>query len=212
LLVGGTTPSAGAIAEACRRLAISVHVLIRPRAGDFLPSPAEIAAMRHDIETAKRLGASGVVLGLLRTDGTIDADATARLCDLARPLSVTFHKAFDQVPDQDEALETLISLGVDRLLTSGCRPSAMEGRPVLRRLVERSRGRIAILAGGHLTWENLPAVIAETGVREVHLGSAVTRGMTSAMTHAPADGSSLSWNQVDPERVRAIVRRTSERG
>ena len=121
LAVGGTTPSAGTIAEACRRLAIPVHVLIRPRGGDFLASEAELAAMRHDIETARRLGAAGVVLGLLGRMGPIDRDRTASLVELARPLSVTFHKAFDQTRDPDEALDALIGLGIDRVLSSGCR-------------------------------------------------------------------------------------------
>ena len=111
LSVGGTTPSAGTIAEACRRLTIPVHVLIRPRAGDFVPSPAELAAMRFDIEMARTLGAAGVVFGVLRPDATIDRDQTAALVELARPMSVTFHKAFDQMPDPERALETLIDPG-----------------------------------------------------------------------------------------------------
>ena len=202
---GGTTPSAGAIAEACRRLTIPVHVLIRPRAGDFLPSPAELAAMRHDIDTAHSLGASGVVFGMLRRDRTIDRDATAKLTDLARPLGVTFHKAFDQTSDPEQALDTLIALGVDRVLTSGCRPTADEGSDTLRRLVEQARGRIAIMAGGRLSVDNLGPLIAATGVREVHLGSAVAGTMASAMEHDPCDEAMLEWNRVDAARVRAIV-------
>lgn len=205
LPVGGTTPSAGTIAEACRRLSIPVQVLVRPRAGDFLPSPVELAAMRHDIETARSLGASGVVFGMLRPDGTIDRDGTAKLVDLARPLGVTFHKAFDQTCDPEQALDTLIALGVDRVLTSGCKPTAIEGSDTLRRLVEHARGRIAIMAGGRLSAENLGLLVARTGVREVHLGSAVTRTMASAMGYEPGDGSMLEWNQVDAARVREIV-------
>ena len=205
LAVGGTTPSAGTIAEACRRLTIPVHVLIRPRAGDFLATEAELAAMRHDIETARRLGAAGVVLGLLLEDGTIDRQRTAELVDLARPMSVTFHKAFDQVGEPEKALDTLIALGVDRVLTSGCRPTALEGIDTLSTLVERSRGRIAILAGGRITAHCLELVVARTGVREVHLGSTVTQVVKTAMTHAPADGLEQSWTKVDQARVRAIV-------
>src|SRR5690606_38369535 len=106
--VGGVSPSAGAIAVACRRLAIPVLVLIRPRGGDFAYSDPEIEAMQHDIITAGALGASGVVLGVLRTDGAIDEDRTAGLIAAARPMSVTFHRAFDQVPDPIAALETLV--------------------------------------------------------------------------------------------------------
>ena len=147
LAVGGTTPSAGTIAESCRRLSIPVHVLIRPRGGDFIYSEPEIAVMRHDIETAKALGAAGVVLGVLTADGAIDRDQTAALIALARPLSVTFHKAFDQTAEPLEALETLIDLGVERVLTSGGRPTALEGIETLgapgrsRRRPDRHHGR-----------------------------------------------------------------------
>jgi copper homeostasis protein len=205
LSVGGTTPSAGTIAEACRRLEIPVHVLIRPRAGDFIPSLAEFAAMRFDIETARTLGAAGVVFGLLRPDATIDRERTAMLTDLARPLSVTFHKAFDQTHDPDEALETLIALGIDRVLTSGSRPTAVEGIEALRQLVPRSTSRISVMAGGKLSVDNLRTVIEGTGVCEVHLGSAVSRLMNSSMAPNPGEGSPLSWNGVDADRVRRIV-------
>jgi copper homeostasis protein len=205
LEVGGTTPSAGTIAEACRRLAIPVHVLIRPRAGDFLPTAAELAAMSHDIAMARNLGASGAVLGLLRPDGTIDRERTASLIELARPMSVTFHKAFDQVRDHEEALDTLIALGVDRVLTSGCRPTAMDGIDTLRKLVDCAGGRITILAGGRITAENIEPILSSTGVREIHLGSAVARVMTSMMTHSPADRSELGWRGVDAEKVRGII-------
>ena len=127
LSVGGTTPGAGTIAEACRRLAIPVHVLVRPRGGDFVHSEAELAAMRYEIELARKLGAAGVVIGVLKPDATIDREQTAALVDLARPMSVTFHKAFDQTPDLEQSLDTLIALGVDRVLTSGGRPTALEG-------------------------------------------------------------------------------------
>src|SRR4051794_28654989 len=119
LAVGGTTPSAGTIAEACRWLSIPVHVLIRPRAGDFVYSACELAVMRHDIEAAKALGAAGIVLGVLNGERTIDRDQTAALVALARPLSVTFHKAIDQTGDLLQSLDALIALGIDRILSSG---------------------------------------------------------------------------------------------
>jgi copper homeostasis protein len=210
LAVGGTTPSAGAIAEACARLSIPVHVLIRPRAGDFLPSEPELAAMRRDIDTARSLGASGVVLGVLRPDATIDRETTATLAERARPMSVTFHRAFDQVLDPALALETLIALGIDRVLTSGCHPTALEGIDVLRRLVEQARHRINILAGGRIALENLAKIFVQTGVPEVHLGSAVTRAVPGTMNQPPADGFNLSRPAVDAARVRQIVELTCE--
>ena len=161
--------------------------------------------MRFDIEMARTLGAAGVVLGVLRPDATIDRDQTAALVELARPMSVTFHKAFDQTPDPEQALETLIELGVDRVLTSGGRPTALEGMDILKRLVAQARGRIAILAGGRLAADNLETIIAATGVREVHLGSAVSRTMPGSMTVAPRDGSEVAWSGVDADKVRAIV-------
>jgi copper homeostasis protein len=142
---------------------------------------------------------------MLRPDGTIDREETAKLADLARPLRVTFHKAFDQTRHPEQALDTLIALGVDRVLTSGCRPTAREGSATLKRLVEHARGRIAIMAGGRIAADDLGPLIAATGVREIHLGSAVTRTMASAMEHDPGSESELQWNQVDAARVRAIV-------
>jgi len=205
LAVGGTTPGPGTIAVACARIKIPVHVIIRPRGGDFIHSEAELAAMRLEIEVAKSLGAAGVVFGMLNPDATIDRERTERFVALARPMSVTFHKAFDQTRDPFAALETLMDLGVDRVLTSGSRPSALEGAGVLAGLVARAEGRIAILAGGRLSLENVRRVIELTGVREVHLGSAATRVRHSPMDPSPRDDSDTSWNSVDPDAVRRIV-------
>jgi copper homeostasis protein len=205
LEVGGTTPSVGTIAEACRRLTIPVHVLIRPRAGDFAPSEPELAAMRHDVEAAKRCGAAGVVFGILNDDGTIDREATSSLVELARPMSVTFHKAFDQTPDLDESLETLAALGVDRVLTSGGRPSAEQGADALARLIARAGDRIGVLVAGRLTVENFPAIVGRTRAREVHLGSAAVDLVKSPAAFAPRDGSTLDWQGVRAEKVRRIM-------
>jgi copper homeostasis protein len=205
LEVGGTTPGPGTIAEACRMLAIPVHVLIRPRAGDFAPDDAEVAAMRYDIKTAKRLDAAGVVFGVLAHDGTIDREATARLAELARPMSVTFHKAFDQTPDLDASLEVLAGLGIDRILTSGGRPSAEEGADALARLIARAGDRIGVIVAGRLTVENLPLIVHRTRTREVHLGSAAVDLIRSPAAFAPPDGSALDWQGVRAEKVRRIM-------
>jgi copper homeostasis protein len=205
LAVGGTTPSAGAIEEATTRLKIPVHVLIRPRGGDFCYSECERSVMRRDIELVKRIGAAGVVIGVLNRDSTIDCPLMAELFERARPLSITFHKAIDQTPDLEESLETLIDLGVDRILTSGGRPTALEGLETLTRLVDRAAGRIAIMAGGRLTLETLPTIIQKAGVREVHLGSAVNRIMPDVLPAQPFDGSDKTWNQADAARVATVV-------
>lgn len=205
LVVGGTTPSAGTIAESCRRLSIPVHVLIRPRAGDFIYSQAEIAAMRDDIEVVKALCAAGVVLGILTRDATIDHGQTAELIALARPMHITFHKAFDQTPDPLEALDVLMSLGVERVLTSGGSPTAVEGIETLAKLVDHAREKISVMAGGQLSTSNLETVIRKSRVNEVHLGSAASQTVESSMSTSPRDGSSTSWNQTEDQRVAAIV-------
>ena len=127
LAIGGTTPPAEAIAAACRRLSIPVHVLIRPRGGDFCYDEAEFQAMLRDVDLAVSLGATGVVFGILNRDGSVDLDRNARLIERARPLSVTFHKAFDEASEPDRAFDDLDRLGVDRLLTSGRAERAVDG-------------------------------------------------------------------------------------
>jgi len=148
LLEGGTTPSAGLIALCCARLRIPVHVLIRPRGGDFVYSDLDLDVMRRDIAVARQHGAQGVVFGILLPNGAIDVPRTRSLIAAARPLRVTFHRAFDFTADPDQALDDLITLGVDRLLTSGQAATALEGIGMLARLVRRAAGRIAIAAGG----------------------------------------------------------------
>lgn len=207
LAVGGTTPSAGAIAVADVCLSIPVHVIIRPRGGDFVIWPVDLDVMARDIQTAKDLGAAGIVLGALLPDGTLDRPALERLIALARPMSVTFHKAFDQTPDPLQALDDLINLGVDRVLTSGGRPTAREGAKLLAQLVDRGRGRIAIMAGGGLTLDDLEPMVAKVGLRELHFGSAAAVIEPSRMTTSARDGSDGSWSRVDPRKVAAIVAR-----
>ncbi|WP_435015784.1 copper homeostasis protein CutC [Tundrisphaera sp. TA3] len=174
LAVGGVTPGVGAIAVACERLAIPVQVLIRPRGGDFHHGPDEVEAMRHDIRAARERGAAGVVLGVLDARGEIDRDAVGRLAELARPMSVTFHKAFDLLVDPIAGLDTLIGLGIDRVLTSGAAPTARLGMATLADLVRHASGRIAILAGGRVAEPDLVPLVA-SGLTEVHAGSALAR-------------------------------------
>jgi copper homeostasis protein len=212
LVQGGTTPSAGTIALCCERLRIPVFVMIRPRGGDFVYSASECETMRRDIACAGRLGAAGVVFGLLREDGTVDEARTRILVEEARPLAVTFHRAFDVCRDPLRALEVLVRLGVDRVLTSGQAATAEQGAPLIERLVRRAEDRIGILAGGGVREGNVADLVARTGVREVHLRGATTR--PSPMRHhnptvrfggqcAPADDQRVV---TDPECVRRVVR------
>ncbi len=168
LLEGGTTPSAGAIETARRRLRINLHVIIRPRGGDFCYSEVEFEIMRRDIGVAKALGVDGVVIGILTPDGAVDMERTRQLIELARPLSVTFHRAFDVTRDPYQALEELVALGIDRILTSGQEASVVEGLDTIAELVRRAAGRVLVMPGGG-TERNLPKVLAVAGVHEVHV-------------------------------------------
>lgn len=168
LMEGGTTPSAGMIAVVRAQVRLGVQVMIRPRGGDFCYSDLEFAVMQRDIETAKALGADGIVLGLLTPDGRIDAERTRVLVAAARPLNITFHRAFDVSRDARESLETLIALGVDRVLTSGQEPTAYEGIDLIAGLVQQAAGRIIVLAGGGIHERNAGKIVAQTGVREIH--------------------------------------------
>lgn len=170
LATGGVTPGAGVIRTVRARVGIPLQILIRPRTGNFVYREPEVEAMLAEIREARRAGADGVVLGALDHGGFIDRRATARLVDAAGPLPVTFHRAFDQVADQLAALETLVGLGVARVLTSGGPVRADDGIPRLAELVRVAGGRIGILAGGRVRASGVARLAAETGVGEVHLG------------------------------------------
>lgn len=202
LTMGGTTPSAGTIAEAARWLSIPIHVLIRPRAGDFVYGERELAVVRRDIEAARALGAAGVVLGVLDDRRRIAASPLAALIELARPLSVTFHRAIDVVRDPLDALDRLIELGVDRVLSSGGRPSAAEGAVTLRSMVDHAGGRVAIMAGGRVSAANVDELIGATGIREIHVGSAAAR---VAACGDPADEAFPPWSRTDARLVQTVV-------
>lgn len=171
LLEGGTTPSAGCIKVARRGLKIGLQVIIRPRGGDFLYDSPELEVMREDIRMAKDLGADGVVVGCLTAAGDIDKQCTAELVGLARPMNVTFHRAFDMCRDPRQGLEDLIGLGIDRVLTSGQEASCLEGLELIAELQQQAAGRIIILPGGGLTVRNIRKIVQATGVTEVHLSA-----------------------------------------
>jgi copper homeostasis protein len=171
LLEGGITPSLGAIRQARTVAGVDLNVMIRPRGGDFLFNDDEFATMRADIETAKAEGANGVVIGLLTAAGEIDRTRTRELVALARPLSVTFHRAFDVAAEPLGALETLIELGVDRVLTSGQEPSVLEGLPLIVELMKRAGERIVIMPGGGITARNVERIVAAARPREIHFAA-----------------------------------------
>lgn len=210
LLEGGTTPSAGMIALCREHISIGLHVLIRPRRGDFLYSDLEMAVMKHDIEMAKKLGADGVVLGVLQADGSIDEVRTAELVQLARPMSVTFHRAFDLTPDPFAALDTLIRIGVDRLLTSGQQASALAGADLIKVLVQRAGDHLIIVPGAGITEGNAAELIEKTGVKELHasLRIQVESQMQYRREDVPMGGSPLTSEYVlkmaSKEKIKAL--------
>ena len=165
---GGTTPSAGLIAKCSDGLLVSVHVLIRPRAGDFVYSDDEIAIMSKDIAIAKDFGVDGIVTGALTSEGDVDAALMAELIAMASPMKIGFHRAFDRVRDQDEALELLVSLQIDFILSSGAAETAAKGAERIKSLVERAGDRIGVIAGGSITKANVAELVRTTGVASVH--------------------------------------------
>lgn len=166
----GTTPSAGLIREVRQRVDIPVHVIIRPRPGDFHYDAGELAVMLADIRECRRAGVDGVVIGALTAAGAVNREMTARLLAAARPLRVTFHRAADATPDLGATVALLAELGVDHVLTSGGAPTALEGAERLAGL-ERIFGRsIGILAGGSVRADRVAELVRRTGVRQVHVG------------------------------------------
>ncbi|MGR5455329.1 copper homeostasis protein CutC [Vibrio alfacsensis] len=177
LALGGLTPSYGFMQQAARRSTIPVYAMIRPRQGDFFYSEEEVEMMRWDIEAVKQAGLNGVVLGVLTQDGDIHMPYATALCEFAQALGlgVTFHRAFDQCRDAEKALEKVISLGCERILTSGLAPSAPQGVKIIKALVIQAQGRIAIMAGAGVNANNVTSLIKQTGVGEIHLSGKTTR-------------------------------------
>lgn len=214
LLEGGTTPSAGMIAMVRKEIRIGLHVMIRPRGADFCYTPQEFEVMKRDILMAKQLRADAVVLGILQPDGTIDTKRTGELVDLARPASVTFHRAFDMTADLCQALDAVIESGASRILTSGGEASAENALPLIRRLTEAAKNRIGLVACGAVREHNIRHIVDSTGVQEIHVGhSGVEVAVASPMRHrnenlsiGSTEGREYEHFVVSEERVQSLVR------
>ena len=211
LAEGGVTPSAGLIEVVRERVRLPLFVLIRPRGGDFLYDAEEFDVMRRDVTAACLLGADGVVLGVLQSNGLVDAERTAALIEAARPLDVTFHRAFDFTRDPDEALDRLIGLGIDRVLTSGQATRAVEGVTTIARLVHRAAGRIGVVAGGGIRPDNVKAVVQGGGVTEIHLRGAglVQSGMEfrreGVTINKPQVTGEYAWTETMESVIREVI-------
>ncbi len=217
LVEGGITPSPGVMAVVREHTEVPIHVLIRPRGGDFLYASDEIAVMLADIAEARRLGMAGVVIGALTPEGRIDERVTATLIEAARPMSVTFHRAFDLTVGAIEAMEALARLGVERVLTSGQANTAVEGLDLIRELVGRSAGRVTVMAGGGVDEDNALRIVRETGVKELHLrgGTEEDSGMTfrrpgvfMGRRYAPDE---YRRSETSQQRIREVVSRANFR-
>lgn len=203
---GGTTPSGGMIRAAVEIAGSAVMVMIRPRPGDFLYSPTEISIMEEDIHLSKKYGAAGIVFGCLTSQGLPDKDLCRHFVKLAGSLDITFHRAFDMVVKQDDALEILIDCGIPRVLTSGGKKDAETGIQQITALQLQAKGRIAIMAGGGIKEHNVSKIIQNTGIREIHVnirkeipGKMIFKNedvkmgqfTTNEYTHSPSDEEGL---------------------
>jgi len=185
-------------------------VMVRPRGGDFCYSETEFATMLADIDAIKATGAEGVVFGVLNSDGTVDTERTNQLVLRARPMLVTFHRAFDMTVDPYDALDALIDVGIDRILTSGQESTAIKGMSCIQRLVKQADGRITILAGSGIRPANVQQLVVQTGIREVH-GSAFAKTQSSMTYRNPRlsmgeEGSDeYALTVTDERKVRKMV-------
>jgi copper homeostasis protein CutC len=197
LHLGGTTPDPALVRQIVAATSIPVVAMVRPRGGDFVYTADEFAGMIADIRALQAAGAHGVVFGVLGADGGVALDAMRRLIDAARPLPVTCHRAFDATPNLERSLDTLIAMGVERVLTSGGAATAWDGAPTIAALVGRAHGKIRIIAGGRVRASNVTALVRTTGVDEVHARLIREPGPVSATTRE-------SWRQAVASFVAAL--------
>jgi copper homeostasis protein len=205
---GGTTPSFGFLKQARENVNIDLYPMIRPRGGDFLYNDDEFEIIKKDVKLCKEIGCEGVVFGLLNNDGTIDKQRTSRLIELAYPMGVTFHRAFDRVRDGFEAMETLIDIGCERILTSGLKPNVTEGTEHLAQLVKTADERIIIMPGSGVRSSNISQLAQQTGAVEFHTSARTS--VASGMTYInPAMNEELKSVIADEEEIKKTIKELS---
>lgn len=207
---GGTTPSAGSIRTLREKISIGLFPIIRPRGGDFVYTATEFEAMRSDIRFCGETGCDGVVIGMLKSDGTVDTERCGELVGLAKNsgMEVTFHRAFDVSRDLTEALEQVISIGCDRILTSGGAETAFEGIDMIKELTARAGRRIIIMPGSGVTPENAAAILKAAGCGEIH---GTFRSYYENKPLKPGWADFGRW-MTDPEKVRRVIRNVNKLG
>ena len=206
LAEGGTTPSFGTIKRCRESFNVLLYPIIRPRGGDFLYTKDEYEIMVEDVKLCKQLGCDGVVLGLLNMDGTIDIARTSGLVELAYPMETTFHRAFDRCLDPLEAMEELIEMGCERILTSGQQPTVNDGVELIAELNKKADGRIIIMPGSGVRKENIKMLAEKTGCTEFHSSLRSKTKSPMQYLHPGFAGSEESYmnNAIDPAEVKAI--------
>jgi copper homeostasis protein len=215
LEIGGITPSIGLMQRVRKIEGIAMHVLIRPRGGDFLYNEEETLCMERDIIAARECGADGVVIGALTASGEIDVELCRRLVKAAQGMHITFHRAFDMCCNPLKALEEIIELGCDRILTSGQASTAEAGIPRLKELITAANGRIKIMPGCGVNSSNAARILQETGATEIHASARKSVGSAMLFRHSGVsmgnpDSDEFARKETDTKEVRAIVEALKE--
>jgi copper homeostasis protein len=212
LTEGGTTPSLGTIRKCREAFGIQLFPIIRPRGGDFLYSEDEFHVMEQDISICKQLDCDGVVIGMLNKDGSIDIARSQKLIDLAYPMEVTFHRAFDRCRDPFEALEQLISIGCQRILTSGQQPTAPKGIDRIAEIIKAANDRIIIMPGSGVRKDNIKDLVKRTGARELHSSLRSSERSKMEFIHPAFSHSEESYMNpaIDAEEVRGLRKALEE--
>lgn len=203
---GGTTASYGTIRRCREKFTVQLFPIIRPRGGDFLYTDEEFGIMLNDVKLCKELGCDGVVTGLLNKKGGIDVDRTAKLIEAAYPLDVTFHRAFDRCQDPFEALEQLIQINCQRILTSGQKPTAPEGAELIAQLVSAASERVVIMPGSGVRKENIELLAEKTGATEFHSSLRGRQKSKMEFIHPSFAGSEESYSNpsINPGEIKAL--------
>jgi copper homeostasis protein len=212
LTEGGLTPSHGLIVKCKEDFEVPIFPIIRPRSGDFLFTDEEFGIMKSDVLLCKQTGCDGIVIGMLNADGTIDRKRISKLAELAYPLEVTFHRAFDRCKEPFEAIEQLIEIGCQRILTSGQQPAALQGIELIAQLVKSADERIIIMPGSGVRKENIKELAEKTGAMEFHSSLRGKQKSRMEFIHPSFAGSeeSYTYPSIDPDEIRALRKALDE--